>query len=479
LLLVLWLGIPQILLAISTVSTDDAYVNGHVTFVAPRVPGQVLAVYVDDNNRVRRGDLLMRLDPVPYQVQVDIAQAAVRTAEANEVAAEFEVRAQEAQARSNRFRLDHAVQEVDNQISLLRSKAAALDSQQATLNKAEADFQRVQSLVATGAVAKEEIDRRQESLLVARAQLEAALEDVYQVRVSLGLPAKPQNGDLRDVPPDLDQTFSSVRQAQADVMQSAAQFGVTAPMNETPREMIANFYKRDPNGDINKIYAALVDQAPAVLLARQKLNEARQDLAQAKLNLSYCDVVSEIDGVITRRDVNPGNNVVVGQAVMAVRSLTDIWVDANFKETQLAAVRIGQPVDLYVDMYGGRRKFEGRVSGFTMGTGSTLALLPAQNATGNFVKVVQRVPVRIDFVNYDPDAGSPLLVGVSVTPYVKINEQPTGPNAGQFFQPFMTLPRPPINSAVNPATNAADAQPIAPLPGGSAPPLPTKAGVAP
>jgi membrane fusion protein (multidrug efflux system) len=153
------------------------------------------------------------------------------------------------------------------------------------------------------------------------------------------------------------------------------------------------------------------------------LEQAQRDLDQAKLDLSYCTVVAEIDGVITRRNVNPGNNVQVGQSLMAIRSLRDIWVDANFKETQLRDLRIGQRAELKVDMYGGKQKFEGRISGFTMGTGSTLALLPAQNATGNFVKVVQRLPVRIDIVNYDPDK-LPLFVGLSVEPSVDLKSTP-------------------------------------------------------
>ena len=161
--------------------------------------------------------------------------------------------------------------------------------------------------------------------------------------------------------------------------------------------------------------------------------QAQRDLDEAKLNLRYCTVVAEIDGVITRRNVNPGNNVQVGQSLMAIRSLRDIWVDANFKETQLRNLRIGQRVDLEADMYGGKHIFEGRISGFTYGTGSTLALLPAQNATGNFVKVVQRLPVRIDVMNYDPDK-LPLFVGLSVTPTVDLRTAPTGPDAGKFLQ---------------------------------------------
>jgi membrane fusion protein, multidrug efflux system len=156
------------------------------------------------------------------------------------------------------------------------------------------------------------------------------------------------------------------------------------------------------------------------------------------LNLRYCDIVAEVDGVITRRNVNPGNNVLVGQSLMAIRSLDEIWVDANFKETQLRDLRIAQPVDLYVDMYGGRRVFPGRVAGFTMGTGSTLALLPPQNATGNFVKVVQRLPVRIELQGYDPNK-EPLFIGLSVTPYVYLNRPATGPDAGKVLQ--TSLPR--------------------------------------
>src|SRR6202023_1902323 len=119
--------------------------------------------------------------------------------------------------------------------------------------------------------------------------------------------------------------------------------------------------------------------APAVKQAQAKLESANRDLVQAELNLRYCDIVSEIDGVVTRRNVNPGNNVQVGQNLMAIRSLDEIWIDANFKETQLRDLRIGQAADLYVDMYGDRRVFKGRIAGFTMGTGSTLALLPPQN----------------------------------------------------------------------------------------------------
>src|SRR6202041_2343241 len=174
-------------------------------------------------------------------------------------------------------------------------------------------------------------------------------------------------------------------------------------------------------------FATLIPQAPAIKQAQTKLRQARRDLVLAELDLRYCDVASEIDGVVIRRNVNPGNNVTVGQSVMAVRSLTEIWIDANFKETQLSDMRIGHRAVCEVDMYGGRREFEGRITGFTMGTGQTRALPPPQNATGNFVKIVQRLPVRIELTNYDADA-IPLYVGLSVVPYVYFKEPPSGPN---------------------------------------------------
>jgi membrane fusion protein, multidrug efflux system len=163
---------------------------------------------------------------------------------------------------------------------------------------------------------------------------------------------------------------------------------------------------------------------------------SRRNLAQAELNLRYTNILADIDGVVTRRNVNPGDYVQVGQNLMAIRSLNEIWVDANFKETQLRDLRIGQPVDLRVDMYGGTHTFEGRISGFTEGTGSTLALLPPENATGNFIKVVQRLPVRIDLVDYHADQ-TPLFIGTSVVPYVYLNKPPTGPDAGKFLQTYM------------------------------------------
>jgi len=440
-LVILFIAIPRVIHAWHTVSTDDAYVNSYVTFVAPRITGQVSRVLVDDNNRVRRGEVLIELDPEPYQIQVAIKQSAVDTARANLVVAEATTRSQIGQARALRFKLEHAIEDVDNQIAIIRARAATWEQSKATQVLAEAEFDRAKKLLETKVSSREEYDQRREQLDVANAQVKQALENVYQARATLGLPAHPEEGnDLTSVPADLDQTFSSVLEALSQLRQGAAQLGVVASSwDMKPKEVLAEFYRRDPGGDINKIYEEIIKTAPGLQQARAELMQAERNLDDAKLNLRYCAVVSEIDGVVTRRNVNPGNNVQVGQSLMAVRSLRDTWIDANFKETQLRNLRIGQHVIIEADMYGGKQKFEGRVSGFTFGTGSTLALLPPQNATGNFVKVVQRLPVRIDLINYDPDK-LPLFVGLSVTPTIDLRSKPTGPNAGKVLQETAASP---------------------------------------
>src|SRR6516165_6972964 len=138
---------PSAVVAFATISTDDAFVNGHVTFVAPRVPGKVLEVFVDDNNRVKKGDLIVRIDPEPFQVEVNLKRAAVEVATGNLAAAESQARGLEALARSQRWKMQSAAEEVNNQIALLKARAALLRTKEATLNRARADFERARRLV--------------------------------------------------------------------------------------------------------------------------------------------------------------------------------------------------------------------------------------------------------------------------------------------------------------------------------------------
>ncbi|MGD9637271.1 MAG: efflux RND transporter periplasmic adaptor subunit, partial [Pirellulales bacterium] len=448
-------GWPELRLLLNTVSTDDAYVNGHVTFVAARVPGQVLKVLVDDNYRVKKGDLLVQLDPEPYRVVVDIKKAAVAVAEANLVQANAQVRALVGEARAHRYNLEYAMDQVNDRIANLRASVATLNSRKASLVLAQSNLRRAEALAPSGGISKEDLDVRRQTVKVDEASVDEALQAVYAIRASLGLSAEPPEGqDLSSVPPDLDQNYSTVREALAQLIESAAQLGYfQINWTATPREAVEQFYKQDPQGDLNRIYEKMIPNAPPIKQAEAMLEQARSDLEQAELNLSYCDVVSEIDGVVTRRNVNPGNNVQAGEGLMAVRSLREIWIDANFKETQLDYLRIGQRALCEVDMYGSKHEFEGRISGFTMGTGQTLALLPPQNATGNFVKIVQRLPVRIELTDYDPDK-LPLFVGLSVEPHVYYKEPPTGPNAGEFLQSIRPLPEGPSNPT--PASDGAE-----------------------
>ena len=449
-----YLLVPAVETALNTVSTDDAYVNGYVTLVASRVPGQVARVLVHDNYRVKKGDLLVQLDREPYQVQVDLKKAAVVNAEADVTAARAQVRGILAQAGSQRWKLQRSIEGVDDSVALLRARVAALRSKEASFDRARADLLRARGLFSRNALSREDFDQRLEAERTAEAAVKQALQEVYEARVVLGLRPRPEKGELTDVPSDLNQTFSGVREALSALVQSMTQVGLPlGSFSQTPQQALDEFIRRDKEGNIERIAERLVPEAPAVRQAEAKLLQARRDLAQAELNLHYCDIVSEIDGVVTSRNVNPGNNVSVGQGLMAVRSLTEIWIDANFKETQLADLRIGQRVRCEVDMYGGRREFEGRITGFTMGTGQTLSLLPPQNATGNFVKIVQRLPVRIELTDYDPDK-VPLFVGLSVVPYVYYKERPTGPHAGAVLQPLAPRPTGPTDPTPSPTSGA-------------------------
>jgi membrane fusion protein (multidrug efflux system) len=211
-----WFGIPIVQTALNTVSTDDAYVNGHVTFVAARVKDQVSQALVDDNYSVRKGDLLIQLDKEPFQIAVAVKKAAVDTAVADLQVAKAKVRGLETEASGRRWTLQHAFEDVDNLVALLRARIAGVDKSKAELALAQVDFDRATKLVVTGDTPRSEYDRRQAALLAARADVTAALADVRQIRASLGLPPQPDGGDLGQVPLDLDQTsppFSRRRRA--------------------------------------------------------------------------------------------------------------------------------------------------------------------------------------------------------------------------------------------------------------------------
>jgi len=264
--------IPTIRTALNTVTTDDAYINGHVTFLAPRVGGQVARVLVDDNMRVRRGDILVQLDREPYEVQRAIARAAVTAAEAGLAAAQATVRGEVAQMRANRYQLERAMEEVNSRIAQLRSEVSALNSQQATLDLARADLPRGEQLLPGGGISKEDVDIRRQAVKVDEANLDRALQAIYSARVGLGLPARPTQGnDLAQTPPDLVQTYSAARQPLGTLLQSDAQIGYTpASWNATPKEAIDEFYRLDPEGNLARILDRLIPEAPGIKVAEAK-----------------------------------------------------------------------------------------------------------------------------------------------------------------------------------------------------------------
>ncbi|HUZ34197.1 MAG TPA: biotin/lipoyl-binding protein [Xanthobacteraceae bacterium] len=184
-------GVPWIELTLNTVSTDDAYVNGHVTFVAARVGGQIAQVFVDNNNRVHKGDVLAQLDKEPYEDAVAVKRATVDTATADLQAATASVRGLEAEARSLRWKLQYAIQDVDNRVAVLHARIAGLEKSKATLKLAQLEFARAQQLLPQATISQQEYDRRQAALSVAQADESQATADVQQIRVSLGLPAQP------------------------------------------------------------------------------------------------------------------------------------------------------------------------------------------------------------------------------------------------------------------------------------------------
>ncbi|MGH7061591.1 MAG: hypothetical protein ACREFH_14485, partial [Stellaceae bacterium] len=212
---------------------------------------------------------------------------------ANLRAAEATVRDIEAQARARRWGLQNAVQDVDNKIALLRARVAALDKSKADLTLAQADFYRAQRLLGSPAESRQEFDRAQRALSTAGAQVTESLAEVYRVRASLGLPAQPDGGKgLGQVPPDLDETFSSVLAAQADLIQMAAQLGVIHSYDQTPKQMLDEFEKQ---GDIDRTFARLEAEAPAVKQPQAKLEFAQRELAEAELDLGFSDIAAKID----------------------------------------------------------------------------------------------------------------------------------------------------------------------------------------
>ncbi len=366
-----------------------------------------------------------------WKIRAGQARAALEVARKTLVQARAKAMATASSARSNRFKLATAIADVKNQVAGLREAVARLHEAQAAEKLARAEADRYSELARRKSVTQEQADIRQTDHEQAQARVRQALEEVHKTRAALELSEEPAPGK-RPRPTSPPTSTSAIRASwprSGAFALNLAELGVPVPSYyDTPDQFIAEAIKRAPNGNIDALIARDVTQLPGRRDGRGPDREGRPGLAQAELDLSYCEIRSDIDGFVSNRNVNPGDRVSQGQRLMAVRPL-EVWIDCNFKETQLEPIRIGHPVNITVDAYPGK-VFRGRVTGFSPGTGSATALLPAQNATGNFVKIVQRLPVRVDLVGGNP-TDTPLFVGLSVEPHVRVYDPPEGPHAGQ------------------------------------------------
>jgi membrane fusion protein, multidrug efflux system len=364
------------------VSSDDAQVDGHITAVAPKVAGNVLEVLVSDNEEVKTGQVLVLIDPRDFQARVDMAKAELARAQSQlngaRVVVPLTSATTESGASSASAGLASAQAELERarlsfeqaSSSDLAYAKAGIASKQAANDRAQADLARMKPLVD-----KEEISKLQYDAYVAAARM--AESDLQAAREKLSSAEK--DAGIRKA--TLDAAQSHVEQAKSAVEASLAN-----------RKQV----------DIRSADAATAAAAVA---------QAQANLAAAELQLSYCTIAAAADGAVTRKSVEVGQFVSPGQGLMAIVPLRDSWVTANFKETQLAGVHPGQRAEIHVDMYG--RDIEGKVDSIAGATGSRLSLLPPENATGNFVKVVQRIPVKI-LVKENADRNLILRPGMNV-----------------------------------------------------------------
>jgi membrane fusion protein, multidrug efflux system len=368
-------------------STDDAQIDGHINAISARINGYVLDVPVDNERYVKAGDVLARIDPKDYSVALANAQADLAAAEAASLSSRTDVpitstttSSQLKNARSGRADTDAALLGAQRQLSAAQAR---LDTAEAQVREAQSTYKNTADDVARYKllIAKDEISQQRYDTAVSISDTAKATVDARQAAV-----AEAQQ-NVRVAQSAIDQANARIVQADASI-----ESALTAP------QQVA-------------VSQARAKSAEAIVAQRRALVE------QAQLNLSYCTIVAPVSGIVEKKSVEVGSNVSPGQELMAVIPLDDIWVTADFKEAQLRHMKAGQRVTFSVDAYG--REYKGRVTGIGGASGSLLSLLPPENATGNFVKVVQRLPVRIDI---DPGQNDDhrLRPGMSVEPKVYV-----------------------------------------------------------
>jgi membrane fusion protein (multidrug efflux system) len=387
---VLGAGVALLLLTLSLlayyhnrVSSDDAQVDGHIIPIAAKIYGNVAEVLVTDNQEVKAGQVLVRIDPRDYQARVDQARAALALAESQAQAANVSVpwteettqsgsSSAEAQLASAQAEYEKAkAAYARDSIAELAYARANVAARQANCDRAQADLERMKPLLAKAEISQQQFDAYLAGARVAESELQAAKEKLASAEKGAEI-AKAAMLSAQ----------AKVEQARAGVLQAQAN---------------------------HKQVAIRTADASSALAAVQ---QARANLAAAELQLGYTTVVAPSAGVVTKKSVEVGQIVQPGQGLLVLVPLHDIWVTANFKETQLAKVRPGQQAEIQVDMYG--KTFTGHVDSIAGATGARLSLLPPENATGNYVKVVQRIPVKI-VLDLLPSEPAVLRPGMNVT----------------------------------------------------------------
>ncbi len=384
------------------VSTDDAFVEAHVSPVSARVRGTVVEVLVADNAEVKAGAPLVRLDPRDLEVKVDQARAAVAAARSRlqmatagvpmtDQTTRSQVAIATAGAAKAALGIDSAGRVVDERRSRGMARRAAVQAAQADVAARQSDYERAgldrgrtQELLKRGLIARQEFDHAESAFKSAAAALEASRQR-------------------------LDFARAEVAQAEAEV--ASQEVAVAQAGRQREESYAALDHARSRRGEVG-IRSAEAASAEA------QMAEARAALREAELNLEYTTIKAPVDGRVTRRTVEVGQVVQPGQPLLAVVDVVRLWVVANYKETQLTHVRPGQRATISVDTHPGLT-LRARVDSIQSGTGSRFSLLPPENASGNFVKVVQRIPVKL--VLEPGQNGHALLVpGMSVVPVIEL-----------------------------------------------------------
>jgi len=415
LLVVAIFGIRYWLYARSHETTDDAFIDGHIVQVSSKASGYVARIYITDNQQVKAGDLLAELDARDYEVKVTQAKAAldaglaqqhqaqtqvtltrantsstVQQATAGVRQARSGVQGAQANAAAERSRISQASAGVSTAQANVEQSRAQLKAAIAQATRANADVQRYQELYSKDEISRQQLDLAVAAARTADAQVEAAREKVAS-----------SDAQVNEARSAASAQAHAAQRAQTQITGAQAQVGEAqgrlAQANTAPQQVA-------------------VSEAQAKT-AGANLESLQAALDQAELELSYTKIYAPEAGRITRKAVEVGALVQVGQPLMAVVP-GEVWVTANFKESQIGKIRPGQAVEIDVDAYSDRT-FKGHVDSIQAGTGARFSLLPAENATGNYVKVVQRVPVKIVF-DEQSDSQHLLAPGMSVVPQIRV-----------------------------------------------------------